>query len=85
MKKKRNNNFKTSKNTKSIETVVKQNTFETVVANLICLLAFLSFGFIAIVSIFQTSVIDPEKYNYEIILYQTDNILLNIILFIVFI
>lgn len=83
MKKKRNNNFKTSKNTKSIETVVKQNTFETVVANLICLLAFLSFGFIAIVSIFQTSVIDPEKYNYEIILYQTDNILLNIILFIV--
>ncbi|MEE0913939.1 MAG: glycosyltransferase family 39 protein [Ruminococcus sp.] len=80
MKKKRNQK-KNFKNTKTVEVIVKQSKFEYVVANLICLFAFLAFGFIAIVSIFQTSVIDPEKYSAEVILYQTDNILLNIILF----
>ena len=62
----------------TVATLEKKSTFEYVVVNLICLFAFLAFGYIAIMSFFQTSVLDPQAYSSEIILYETDNLLLNL-------
>ena len=58
---------------------------EYVVVNLICLFVFLAFGYIAIMSFFQTSTIDPNKYVSEQILYNTDIIPLNILLTVLFV
>lgn len=64
---------------KTVKTKQKQNMFEYVAVNVICLFVFLSFGYIALMAFFQTSVIDPLSYSGEKILYQTDIIPLNII------
>ncbi len=85
-------NMQTGKNKKStvqtVKTIEKQNKIEFVVVNVLCLLIFIAFAYIAIMSFIQTSVIDPANYGSEVILYQTDNIALNILftaLFAVFI
>ena len=73
---------KTAKQNKSVitvETVKKQSKIEYVIVNLFCLFVFTAFAYIAIMSFIQTSVIDPMNYGSEVILYQTDNIALNIL------
>ena len=67
-----------SKNNKTVNTILIGNKIEKIVVNIICLLVFMAFGYLAIMSIIQTSKIDPAKYSSEAILYQTDNIALNI-------
>lgn len=69
---------------KNIETVKRQYTFEYIVVNLICLLLFLAFAYVAVMSIFQTSVFDPTAYGAEKIIFQTDNIALNIFVTVLF-
>lgn len=63
----------------SIVTVQKRNAVESAVVYIISLLVFLAFGYIAVFSIFQTSIINPNDYGNENILYQDDNFLLNFI------
>ena len=55
-----------------------QESFEKIIVNIISVLVFVAFGFVAIMSVFQTSVIDPEKYVNEHILFQPDNLLINL-------
>ena len=69
---------------KTVNTVKKQNTIEYVIVNIICLFVFIAFGYIAIMSFFQTSVIDPQNYVSEVILYQVDNVALNILFTVLF-
>ncbi|MED9970171.1 MAG: glycosyltransferase family 39 protein [Ruminococcus sp.] len=63
----------------------KQSKFEYVVVNIICLFAFLAFGYIAIMGFFQTSRIDPVAYSAEKILFETDNLALNLFFTAIFI
>ena len=72
--------MKNSKNVKT-ETIVekeKRCIVESVFVGIICLLVFISFGYIALMSFFQTSVFDPNNYGNEVVLYINDNIALNI-------
>ncbi len=64
---------------KTIKTAQKKILFEYIAASVISLFVFLSFGYIAIMAFFQTSVIDPTNYAGEKILYVTDNITLNLV------
>ena len=64
---------------RNIEVINKTSKTEYIIVNLLCMLLFISFGYIAIMSIFQTSVIDPASYGNEVILYQDDNIVLNLL------
>ncbi len=57
----------------------KRSKFEFITVNIICLFVFIAFGYIAIMSLFQTSVINPEKYANENILYNNDNVALNLL------
>ncbi|MEZ7903166.1 MAG: glycosyltransferase family 39 protein, partial [Ruminococcus bromii] len=84
----KNNSNKPKQNAKTVTSVKKQNTVEYVIVNILCLFVFIAFAYIAIMSFVQTSVFDSANYGSEIILYQTDNIALNILftsLFTVFI
>lgn len=62
----------------NIESLNRFSKFENIITNIICLLVFIAFGYIAVVGFFQTSVIDPANYGSEVILYQADNVALNI-------
>lgn len=62
----------------TVAALEKKSKFEYIVVNIICLFAFLAFGYIAIMGFFQTSVIDPMAYSAEKILFQTDNLALNL-------
>lgn len=72
-----NNKSKNSKNT-TVKTINKQNTFEYLIVNIICLFMFIAFGYIAIMSFLQTSVFDAAAYSNEKVLFEMDNIALNI-------
>lgn len=72
-----NNKSKNSKNT-TVKTINKQNTFEYLIVNIICLFMFIAFGYLAIMSFLQTSVFDEAAYSSEKVLYEMDNIALNI-------
>lgn len=75
-----NNNKKSNvKNNKTINTIQIGNKIEKIVVNIICLLVFVAFGYLAVMSIIQTSKIDPANYGNEVILFQTDNIALNLL------
>ena len=75
-KKKRNN--KPAVNTaKTVTEIKKQNTFEYILTNILCLLVFVAFGYIAIMSFIQTCTIDSAHYASEKILFNTDNLVLN--------
>lgn len=76
---KRSTKKKTNKNIPvTVEAVKKQNTFEFVTVNILCLSVFAVFGYIAVMSFIQTSIIDSAAYSSEKIIFQTDNIALNI-------
>lgn len=79
-----NTTNKNRTNEKNIATVKRQNTFEYLIVNLVCLFLFLAFAYIAVMSIFQTSVFDPTAYGAEKIIFQTDNIALNIFMTVLF-
>lgn len=79
-----NTTNKSRTNEKNIATVKRQNTFEYLIVNLVCLFLFLAFAYIAVMSIFQTSVFDPTAYGAEKIIFQTDNIALNIFMTVLF-
>ncbi len=68
----------------TVNTIIKQNKLESFFANIICIMLFVVFGYIAIMSFLQTSVIDPEKYASEVILYQNDIVVLNILFTVLF-
>ena len=59
--------------------VAKHCLTESIAVNIICGLLFLVFGYIAIMSIFQTCVIDPANYSSEVILFQDDLFVINIL------
>ena len=69
---------KAKKTTAPAKTRGWQENFERIVANIISVMVFVAFGFVAVVSLFQTSVIDPEKYINEHILFVQDNLLINL-------
>lgn len=77
-KKAKQKNIDTQPAPVTVATIEKKSRFEYVVVNIICLFAFLAFGYIAVMGFFQTSVIDPTAYASERILYETDNIALNL-------
>ncbi len=79
-----NTTNKSRTNEKNIATVKRQNTFEYLIVNLVCLFLFLAFAYIAVMSIFQTSVFDPTAYGAEKIIFQKDNIALNIFMTVLF-
>ncbi|MCQ2514221.1 MAG: glycosyltransferase family 39 protein [Ruminococcus sp.] len=74
------NKKKSANHSSTITNRKRQNTLEYVIVNLICLLVFVAFGYIAIMSMIQTSVIDPTNYGNEVILYQNDTIPFNILI-----
>lgn len=69
---------------KTINTVKLGKQTESIIVNIICLLVFIAFGYLSVMSILQTSKIDPTKYGSEVILYETDNIALNILFMSIF-
>lgn len=77
----KNNNVKASpkaNKTVTIATEEKRSKFEFAVVNILCLLLFLAFGYIAIMSVFQTSVFDAAKLSSENVIFEWDNLALNI-------
>lgn len=68
-----------TKNNKTINTIQIGNKIEKIVVNIICLFVFVAFGYIAVMSMIQTSKIDPTNYGNEVILYEIDNIALNLL------
>lgn len=62
----------------TVSTINNQSKFESIIVNIIAFLTMFAFGYIAIMSFIQTSVFDVSKYSSEVVLYQTDNIILNI-------
>ncbi len=64
---------------KTVKTTQRKCMFEYIAVNVISLFVFLSFGYIAVMAFFQTSVIDPTNYVGERILYNSDNIVLNLV------
>ena len=79
-----NKTKKSSNTVKTIKTVKKQNSFEYAVVNIISLLVFLAFGYIAVMSFVQTSSFDPAQYVGEVVLYEVDNIAINILFTVLF-
>jgi hypothetical protein len=72
-------NFEENTQINTIANKDKQSIFEYAVVNIICLFLFIAFGYIAIMSMVQTSVIDSSQYVDEVILYQNDNIVMNLL------
>lgn len=61
-----------------------KSKFELIFTYFIAILCIISFGFITVMSLIQTSVIDPEKYNSEHILFKLDYFYLNLIVLLLF-
>ena len=62
----------------TIQTIEKTNRVEFIVVNILCLFIFLAFGYIGIMSFFETSVFDQTNIASEIVIFEGDNILLNL-------
>lgn len=69
---------------KSREILQKQNIFEKICCYGATIMALIVFGVVAIGSIFQTSVIDPDNFSLEVILYQNDNVFINLLMLLCF-
>ena len=68
-----------SKQARTIADNEKHSIVEFAVVNIFCLFIFFTFGYIAIMSFFQTSVFNPANFINEEVFYEADNILLNVI------
>ena len=79
---------KTATNTKTQSSAkaspAKHCLTESIAVNIICGMLFLIFGYIAIMSIFQTCIIDPANYHSEVIIFQDDLFVINIFCLAVF-
>ena len=62
----------------TIPTVQKTNKAEFIVVNILCLFIFLAFGYIGIMSFFETSVFDQTNLASELVIFEGDNIILNL-------
>ena len=62
----------------TIPTVQKANKAEFIVVNILCLFIFLAFGYIGIMSFFETSVFDQTNLASELVIFEGDNIILNL-------
>ena len=62
----------------TINTIQKTCKPEFIVVNILCLFVFIAFGYVAIMSFFQTCVFDQTKLSSEIVIFEADNLLLNI-------
>lgn len=80
----KNQNKNTNSKNVTVNTVSRQNTFEYLIVNIICLFLFVAFGYISIMSFLQTSVFDEAAYSSEKVLYEMDNIALNIFCTVIF-
>ena len=69
----------------TVKTIEKTNRVEFIVVNILCLFIFLAFGYIAIMSFFQTSVFDQSNLASEIVIYEADNLALNLFFTAIFI
>lgn len=58
----------------------KQNLFELICSYGITILSFIFFGYVAIMSFLETSVIDPSNFAGEAILYEKDDLVMNFFL-----
>lgn len=68
----------------TVKSKQKKSRTEYIVVNIICLLVFIAFGYVALMSFFQTSVIDPANYISEKILFQTDQMIFNLFFTVLF-
>lgn len=68
----------------NISIINKRNKVESIVTNIFCILSLLAFGYVSIISLFQTSVIDPQNYSGEVILFNWDMIPINFLVLVVF-
>lgn len=73
-------NFLNKKTKDTVHDLRWQDKFERIAVNIIAILVFVAFGFVALVSLFRTSKIDPENYVAEHILYVNDNPIINLFL-----
>ena len=62
----------------TIPTIQKANKAEFIVVNILCLFIFLAFGYIGIMSFFETSVFDQTNLASELVIFEGDNIILNL-------
>ncbi len=62
----------------TIPTTQKANKAEFIVVNILCLFIFLAFGYIGIMSFFETSVFDQTNLASELVIFEGDNIILNL-------
>ena len=74
------NNKTSAKPRKAATLTSMQKTckLEFIIVNIICLFVFIAFGYVAIMSFFQTCVFDQTKLASEIVIFEADNLLLNI-------
>lgn len=73
-------------NTKPVKaaTLKKSSKFETIVVTVLGVLAFIAFGYVAVMSFLQTSVFERTNIALEVVHYQPDNILLNLFFTVLF-
>lgn len=62
----------------TIPTIQKANKAEFIIVNILCLFIFLAFGYIGIMSFFETSVFDQTNLASELVIFEGDNIILNL-------
>ena len=65
-------------------TLQKSSKFETIVVTVLGVLAFIAFGYVAVMSFLQTSVFERTNIALEVVQYQPDNILLNLFFTVLF-
>ena len=73
-------NAKTAKEKIVAPNLRKRNLVELICSYGVTILAFIFFGYVAIMSVFQTSVIDPTNFAGEHILFEKDDLAMNIFL-----
>lgn len=73
-------NAKTAKEKIVAPNLKKRNLVELICSYGVTILAFIFFGYVAIMSVFQTSVIDPANFAGEHILFEKDDLAMNIFL-----
>ena len=79
------NKSASEKKAETVSTIRSQNRLEFIVVNILCLLIFLAFGYIAIMSFFQTCVFDKAQFVSEVVIFQADNVILNLFFTAVFV
>ena len=69
---------------KTVTTIQKRSRVESIVVTILALLTFVGFGYIAVMSFFETSVFEKSNIAMEVIQYAKDNLLLNLFFTVLF-